>query len=343
MPTIKDVADFAQVSITTVSHVINGTRFVSDELRARVEEAMTALHFQPNGLARSLRMGQTKTIGLIVPDNSNLYFAEIARIIEDFGYQTGYSVILCNTDDDLEKETSYLDVLVNKKVDGVIFISAGGSGENLQKLRRQNIPIVIADREFPDIAADLVLLDNQTGGYLATRYLIGLGHHRIACISGSSLLTPSAQRVDGYRQAMQEAGLEIAPNTIISGDFRFQSGETCMDQLLDSAVERPTAVFVCNDMMAFGAIRSVRKHGLQLPADMSIVGFDNILLAQAFSPALTTVAQPIQEMAEIAVSLLVQQMQRKADPKPIPEYQHIVLTPVLIERDSCSAPRTQIH
>jgi LacI family transcriptional regulator len=338
MPTIKDVADVAQVSITTVSHVINGTRYVSDELRARVEEAMTTLSYHPNGLARSLRVGQTKTIGLIVPDNSNLYFAEIARIIEDLGYQNGYSVILCNTDDMLEKETSYLDVLVNKMIDGIIFISAGDSGENFHRLHSQNIPIVIADREFPDIAADLVLLDNCTGGYLATRYLIGMGHRRIACISGSSLLTPSAQRVDGYRQAMREAGLEIAPNTILPGDFRFQSGEACMDQLLESTVERPTAVFVCNDMMAMGAIRSVRKHGLQLPADISIVGFDNILLAQAFFPALTTVAQPIQEMAETAVRLLIRQIQRKADPRSPAEYQRIVLKPVLIERDSCCPP-----
>ncbi len=336
MPTIKDVADAAQVSITTVSHVINGTRYVSDELRKRVEEAMTVIDYHPNNLARSLRIGKTKTIGLIIPDNSNLYFAEIARIIEDLGYLHGYSVILCNTDDNCEKEASYINVLVNKQVDGVIFISAGGSGENLQKLLDQNTPIVIVDREFPDVAADLVLLDNYIGGEMAARHLIQLGHRRIACISGSLRLTPSAQRMDGYLHAMHEAGLATPENYLVPGDFRYQSGETCMDKLLEDSFDRPSAVFVCNDMMAIGAIRSIRKHGLRVPEDISIIGFDNILLAQAFSPALTTIAQPIHDMSDIAIQLLIRRMESKKNQKTAEPYERIVLTPTLIERDSCN-------
>ena len=336
MATIKDVAETAQVSITTVSHVINSTRFVSPEVRKRVEEAMTQLGYQPNGLARSLRMGKTKTIGLIVPDASNLYFAEYARCIEDLGFQHGYSVILCNTDDNLEKEASYIDLLVNKQVDGVIFISAGGEGEALKKLKSQHIPIVIADREAAHINADLVLLDNLLGGYLATRHMIGLGHRRIACISGPSQLNPSAQRVNGYLQAMREAGLTTPENYILLGDFHFQSGERCMDTLIALGKERPSAVFACNDLMAMGAIRSARRQGLHLPEELSIVGFDNILLSQAFFPALTTIDQPIQEMAEAIIRVLLERMHNKDITDSTINYQRILLKPVLVERDSCS-------
>jgi LacI family transcriptional regulator len=339
MPTIHDVAQKANVSTTTVSHVINGTRYVSDELKQRVQEVMSELNYQPNGLARSLRMGRSKTIGLIVPDNSNSFFAEISRNVEDYGYKNGYSVILCNTDEDPEKEASYINVLINKQVDGIIFISSTNSTCNLDYLINLNIPFVVVDRELPGIQADTVLNDHWLGGKLAGDYLVGLGHQRFACISAATSVFSSQQRVDGFRQALHQAGLKLHPEYLQPGDFRFSSGLACMDRILENAnhvpsSERPTALFVCNDMMAFGAIQSARGHNYRVPEDISIIGFDNINITEMVYPRLTTIAQPTQELAEIAIRLLLNKMQEGKAVTLLP--QRIYLKPHLVERDSCA-------
>jgi LacI family transcriptional regulator len=331
LATIKDVAQAADVSITTVSHVINGTRHVSDELRLRVLKAMTELDYRPNVLARSLRLGQTKTVGLIVPDNSNPFFAEMARTIEDVGYNNGYSVILCNTDGNPEKQESYVRMLATKRVDGVIFVSAGGSEMDPQYLVDEGIHVVIVDRDVPNVPADIVLVDNEQGGYQATRYLIDLGHRRIACVTGPFELTPSAQRTDGYRRALREAAIDLNQAYVVGGDFQSQSGEAALARLL-ALDQRPTALFACNDMMAIGVVRAARQFGLTVPDDLSVVGFDDIPLAEVISPALTTVAQPLADMSRIASDLLIQRMQGRA---VSPEWQRIVLTTKLIVRDSC--------
>jgi LacI family transcriptional regulator len=338
--TIKDVAQAAGVSITTVSHTINGTRRVSDELKTRVLQAMQELDYRPNVLARSLRVGQTKTTGLIIPDNSNFFFAEIARAIEDIGYQHGYSVILCNSDGKTEKQRRYIQTLADKKVDGVIFISSGETAEDVEYLKDNEIEVVAVDRDLPHMPADVVLLDNELAGYQATRYLIDLGHRRIACISGPSNLTPSAQRVDGYRRAMQEASLELNPAHQVVGDFQTTGGEAGIARLLGLR-PRPSAAFVCNDMMAIGAIRAARCRGVQVPEDLSIVGFDDIALARAMSPALTTMAQPILEIARIATELLIRRMQGELDTAA---RQRIVLRAQLVIRDSCmKCPAEKSH
>jgi LacI family transcriptional regulator len=345
MATIQDVANKANVSITTVSHVINGTRYVSDGLKERVYSAMDELHFRPNGLARSLRMGKTKTIGLIIPDNSNSFFAEMSRHIEDFGFQRGYSVILCNTDENPEKELAYIDVLMNKQVDGIIFIATGNSTENVERLKNLRIPIVFADREYPSSAADVVMVDNQYGGRLAAQYLLELGHTRFACIGGDQDLLASQLRLQGFMDVIQDKGLSVGPEWVFSGDFHFQAGLQCMDDLLAQwgttpVDERPTAVFICNDMMALGAIRSIRKHGLSIPRDLSIIGFDNIRLAEWLSPSLTTVAQPIADLAQSAVDALlgrIEGQQEEVRPGNQKEFRNIRLKPALVIRDSCRA------
>lgn len=335
MATIKDVAKTAEVSISTVSHVINETRFVSDELRERVLNAMEQLNYHPNALARSLRLGETKTIGLIIPDNSNPYFAEIARTIEDIGYKNGYSVILCNSDGNLDKEAAYINMLITKQVDGVILISAGYQQEHLLELREFGIPFVVSDRDISPALADLVLVNNEQGGYDATRYLIGLGHRNIACITGPSDITPSADRVHGYRRALTGAGIYIREDYIVSGDFRYHSGQTAMMKLLQ-VDELPTAVFVCNDVMAIGALRALRNANLRVPDDISIVGFDDIPLASEITPALTTIAQPILEMATLSADLLISQIQEESARD---ETRRTVLDTRLIVRDSCAPYR----
>ncbi|MCK4900317.1 MAG: LacI family DNA-binding transcriptional regulator, partial [Anaerolineales bacterium] len=240
MVTMRDVAERASVSVTTVSHVINQSRPVSDELRGRVLAAMEELGYQPNTLARSLRRGETHTIGIIIPDSANPFFAEVARGIENTSFEHGYSVILCNTDNDLERESLYTDVLVKKQVDGILFVAAGLSAENIQALQKRGIPLVIVDRQVSGVEVDSVLTDNVQGGLLATRHLIDLGHNRIGCIVGPSDLTPSAARVTGYQQALNEAGISYDEVLIVKGDFQYESGFEAANRLL-SMDDSPTA------------------------------------------------------------------------------------------------------
>lgn len=333
--TIKDVAQMAGVSVTTVSHVINNTRYVSDGLRARVQDAIRELDYHPNALARGLRGGESRTIGLIVPDNSNPFFAEVARDIEDVGFAKGYSVILCNSDGDIKKESAYIEILIAKKVDGVIFIASGSSHDHIQRLLRRDIPVVIADRDISSFPVDMVMVSNEQGGYEATKYLLALGHKKIGCITGPSELTPSADRVRGYRRAILEENIPIIDEYIVSGDFRFQSGSAAMECLLNLA-DPPTAVFICNDMMAIGALRTLRKAGLKVPEDLSIVGFDDIELASAVSPALTTIHQPIEEFANLTVKILLNRIHKKPAGK-----RRMVFETRLVIRDSCAAPAGQ--
>jgi LacI family transcriptional regulator len=308
MPTMREVADKAKVSPTTVSHVINNTRFVSEDVRARVTAAMKELGYRPNALARSLRRGITFTIGLILPDSANPFFAEIGRAIEETAFQYGYNVILCNTEGEYNREQIYVDLLTKKQVDGLIFVAAGAQSESLSSLLQEDILVVLIDRQVPGIDVDVVLSDNRQGGYLATKHLVDLGHTRIACISGPSDITPSSERVIGYLQALQEAGMPPDEKLIISGNFRVESGHQIVQELL-AFPNPPTAVFASNDLMAIGAMRAVTQKGLRVPEDVSIVGFDDIELASYISPALTTVRQPKMEMGKTAVDLLIKQTQ----------------------------------
>jgi LacI family transcriptional regulator len=299
---------------------------------------MRELDYRPNTLASGLRSGKTKTIGLIVPDISNQFFAEVSRKIEDNGFENGYSVILCNSDDDWKKEKNYIDVLVAKQVDGIIFISAGEESENLNKALEFDLPIVLVDRDIRNVNVDIVLVDNKSGGFNATQYLIELGHNRIGCIAGPSPVTPSAMRVEGFKQALQEAKLAVDPALILPGDYRFSSGEKVMRSLLMNP-SPPTAVFASNDMMALGAIKAIHENGLKIPEDISVIGFDNIPLSQATYPSLTTISQPIQEMAALVVNLLVERMkfqdQRVKLLEEEPDFRRVVLQTELIVRNSC--------
>uniref|UniRef100_UPI003221E245 LacI family DNA-binding transcriptional regulator n=1 Tax=Ralstonia pseudosolanacearum TaxID=1310165 RepID=UPI003221E245 len=207
MATIKDVAALAGVSFTTVSHVINNTRPVNSETRKRVEEAIRATRYVPSAVARSLKHRTTRTIGVLVPTATNPYFAELARGIEDVCAAAGYSVILCNSDDDPRKQRDYLRVLMEKRVDGLIVSSAGPDNALLDALGESALPVVMVDRPTEGILADQVQIDHEEGAYLATRHLLELGHRRIACISGPSTLSVTAGRLAGFHRALREAGV----------------------------------------------------------------------------------------------------------------------------------------
>lgn len=331
MVTMRDVAKRAGVSLTTVSHVVNNTRYVSDGVKERVLAAMQELDYRPNELARSLRRGQTNTIGLILPDSANPYFAEIGLAIETYAFESGYSVILGNTHGETDKEDHYINVLRTKQVDGIIFVAAGDRTTSVRNLLRQRFPVLLVDRDLEGIQVDAVMLDNHHGGYLATKHLIELGHRRIGLITGPSNLTPSAQRVTGYCDALSEAALSCENGLIVSGDFHTNSGYYAALQLLDLP-NIPTAIFACNDMMAIGVIRAAAERGLNVPNDLAIVGFDDIELASYTIPPLTTVAQPIEDIGQVAVQLLTERIDQ-ADVAA----RRMVLSGELIVRGTCGA------
>lgn len=332
--TMRDVAERAGVSVTTVSHVINETRPVSDELRDRVRSAMDQLGYRPNRLARSLRQGRTYTIGMIVPDSANPFFAEMARHVEDATFSHGYSLILCNSDGDLDKERFYVRRLAEKQVDGILFIAAGGGGDHIEPLLKRRIPVVLVDRILPHVAVDAVLTDNRGGGCIATQHLLDLGHRRIACIAGPSDVTPSGERVAGYRQALQDAGAAVDEGLIVRGGFDYESGYRAAGQLL-SRSPRPSAIFACNDLMAVGAISAAVRMGLRVPDDVSIMGFDDVRLASFTVPLLTTVRQPKQEMGVLAATLLLARIE---DPD-LPPQRHLLETSLIV-RQTTAAPST---
>lgn len=331
MTTIREVAESAGVSYATVSHVINNTRLVSPETRERVLAAMAALNYRPNALARSLRQGKSNTIGLVLPDSANPFFAEISRSIEDEAFRKGYSVFLCNTELDTQRELFYVDVLSKKQVDGIIFIAAGDQADSLDFLLRRNLPVVMIDRNVPSVELDAVLTDNQLGGLLATQHLLDLGHTRIACIAGPSSITPSAERIIGYRKALEQAGLPYDETLVVRGDYHAQSGLEITHFILNMD-PRPTAIFALNDLMALGALRAAAEAGCSVPKDLAVVGYDDLELSRFTNPPLTTIAQPKKEIGVQAVNMLIDRMSQRNKPPT-----RLVLPPELIVRRSTQA------
>lgn len=332
--TIKDIARRASVSVATVSYVLNDTRYVSPELRARVIEAIEELGYRPNLVARSLRQSRTKTIGLIVPDNSNPFFAEIAKGVEDSGFNVGYSVILCNSNAMPERELAYLEMLSAKQVDGIIFIATTAEIRHIRPLVEGGIPAVIFYRDSSDMDVDRFMIDNHQAGYLATEHLIQLGHEHIACIQPASATTPSALRVTGFRRALEVHGLSCDEALMPRGDNLISGGQRIGAQLLASG-RKFTAVYAGNDAMAIGCIRALRDHGVRVPDDVSVIGTDDIMLASVFEPSLSTIAQPKYEAGRQAVDMLMDRLRGDYEGGP----RQIQLDIQLMIRDSTAPPR----
>ncbi len=332
--TIKDIARRASVSVATVSYVLNDTRYVSPELRARVIEAIEELGYRPNLVARSLRQSRTRTIGLIVPDNSNPFFAEIAKGVEDSGFDVGYSVILCNSNAMPERELAYLEMLSAKQVDGIIFIATTAEVRHIRPLVEGGIPAVIFYRDSSDMDVDRFMIDNHQAGYLATEHLIELGHEHIACIQPASATTPSALRVTGFKRALDDHGLRYDEALMPRGDNLISGGQRIGAQLLASGREF-TAVYAGNDAMAIGCIRALRDQGVRVPDDVSVIGTDDIMLASVFEPSLSTIAQPKYEAGRQAVDMLMDRLRGDYEGGP----RQIQLDIQLVIRDSTAPPR----
>jgi len=332
LTTIHDVARRAGVSIATVSRVINNVQPIDPETAQRVRAAIEELDYHPNYVARGLRRRSTRSLGLIVSDNSNPFFAEVARAVEDAGYEAGYSVILCNSDLSTEKQERYIDVLISRRVDGIVLMSAPGSDVKalVERISHADIPLVIANNEVPDLGVDEVQVTFYEGGYTAGRYLLDLGHRSIAYIGFfSEQVRGHTARAQGFMSALSEAGIELASSRIAYGRGRYQDGRAAAAELLGRGVQM-TAVFVFDDLMAMGVIKELQARGLSVPGDVSVVGFDNIVYSEATTPAITTVAQPIARIGHECVRLLLERIEQ-----PEVEPRQVLLPTELVERESC--------
>jgi len=315
MVTIRDVAERAGVSVATVSHVINGTRKVAPETAERVRRTMEELDYHPNAVARSLRTRKTQVIGVVVSDITNPFFATLVRGAEDAALEAGYSIFVCNSDETLEKENRYVQVLRRRRVDGMLLAPVGG-GENsaVRKLARQGVPFVFVDRRAPGVEADAVLSDNVGGAYLATKHLIERGHERIGIVLGIPGATTSEERLAGYRRALEEAGIPLAEELVVWGGYRVEGGRRATAKLL-SLTPPPTAIFSTNNLMTIGVLQELFRHGVRIPGEMGVVGFDDLEWAEMANPPLTAVAQRPHEIGYRAVRLL---LDRLGAEEPIP-------------------------
>jgi len=312
--TIKDVARRAKVSTTTVSHVLNGTRFVSKEAKKSVLDSVVALNYAPSAVARSLKVKSTKSLGMLVTTTLNPFYAELIKAVEKNCYAAGYNLVLCNTDGDPEKTDSYLKMLVQKRIDGILVMCTEYDHGLFAALTAQrNLPMVVMDWGPSDEYLDRIQDNSFLGGYLATQHLLEYGHCDIGYIGGSSKKLPAIQRFEGFKKAMLEAGQPINPQWIIQSNFECEGGRSAIRQIL-ALEHKPSAVFISNDMMALGAISAAQQSGVSVPEQLSIIGYDNISFSAHFNPPLTTINQPKDTLATMAVTALIERIQQPGKP-----------------------------
>ncbi len=333
MSTIGDVAERAGVSKMTVSRVINNSGYISQETRERVEQAIAELGYVPNALARSLRFKKTKTIALVITDITNPFFTTIARGVEDAASEQGFSVMFCNTDESRDEEARYLSVLVQKQVDGVLLVPSRSAPESARFLSERKVPFVVIDRRIPGVNVDTVRGNSFQGAYALTEHLIALGHKRIAVLSGPQAVTTGSDRILGYREAMEEAGIPVEEDRILYTSFTPQGGYRMAEMAL-AQTPQPTALFAGNNFIAFGALRRLRDMGLHVPDDISVVTFDDLPEAINFDPFLTAAAQPAYEMGQRATMLLFERLANSGPYAP----QEIVMPIKLVIRRSSGPP-----
>jgi LacI family transcriptional regulator, galactose operon repressor len=304
-PTIRDVARRAGVSTATVSRVISGSVAARPNTRARVLAAAETLGYRPSAVARSLKLRTTRTVGLLVTDIENPYYPEIVRAVEDAALERELALLLCNGADDPAREETYLDLLVDRRVDGIIIASSGLQERHGAWLARRSMPVVLVNWAAPELGLPAILGDHRAGGWLAAEHLLALGHRRIGHLSAPARNAAAAQRLAGIRDALAAAGLDPAGLAVVEGDGRVSGGERAANELLDQMPD-VTGVICYNDLTAIGAVRGLRTRGRHVPTDVSVVGYDDIALSSWVEPALTTIAQQTAEMGHWAVRRLAE-------------------------------------
>ena len=330
--TMKMVAQYAGVSEATVSRVLNNNPTVAEDLRVRTLDAIEKLGYQPNRAARRLRANSSDVLGLIVSDIENPFFTSVVRGVEDTAHTSQKSVILCNSDENPTKQKNYLKIMEAERVAGIIIAPTNmTNGESLHRLTQSGIPIVLLDRQVDDFEFDTVVVDNVRGTFTGVKHLIDLGYERIAMIGGAPTLSNARDRYQGYRQALQAAGLTIDERLIKEGDFKTESGNRFAKELVQSPTP-PQAIFIANNLMTLGAVRALRELNIRVPDDIAIVGFDDTPWANELMPPLTVVSQPTYELGQTATQLLLNRLAKSDAP-----YQTATLHTQLIVRKSCGA------
>lgn len=327
--TIRDIAKIANVSTTTVSRILNGKyEGMSEATRERVLDAIKENNYKPSTIARSLVTNKTRTLGLTLPSISNPFFSNLARGVEDYAIKRGYNLFLCNTDDEKEKQKLYFEALIEKGVDGIISATYYDDQEEcFRDILNQKVPFIILDKNYEEGMKYRSSIDNYSGAYSATDYLIQNGHKKIACIRGPLNSPFSRERFRGYKEALENSHIEVDEKVILEGDFFIDSGEKCALEILKNS--EVTAIVCFNDFMAFGAYKACRKLNKRIPEDISITGFDDIELSTIIEPHLTTVKQPIYELGFKTAGLIIDLIEKRE-----PEIKHIKLDTELIIRDS---------
>ncbi|GGF66801.1 LacI family transcriptional regulator [Paenibacillus albidus] len=328
-PTIYDVAKEAGVSIATVSKVLNSNGRISDKTRRKVNQVMERLNYQPSMVASALTSRKTGTVGLMIPDIANPYFAEVARSFEDNAQKLGCDIIICSTDRDDDRAERYMSLLLRKRVDGLIIASHTGSPELIRRMLSDRVPLVLFSADIRSLESNSVSIDDYKGGYLATEYLLSLGHRNLGILSDN--LPGSELRVQGFMEALEAGGISFDnPDNLIRTSATLENGRTAAVRMLSqTAGKRPTAIFACNDLLAIGVLKEARQFGLSIPRDLSVIGFDNTLLAEICHPSLSSISQPVHEMARQAMQLLNEEIEQEGAPK-----RKVLLMPELVVRHS---------
>ncbi|MGJ8580681.1 MAG: substrate-binding domain-containing protein [Psychromonas sp.] len=329
MATIKDVAKHAQVSTSTVSHVLNKTRYVSEEVTEKVKAAVELLNYAPSALARSLKLKNTRTFGMLVTTSINPFFGEVVKGVERRCYEQGYNLLLCNTEGDFDRLRFNIDMLLQKRVDGLLLMSDELVNQNIDIFERHDpVPTVVMDNGDTGFPTDKIQDNAYQGGYIATQYLINNGHTKIGCIRGPIEKPTAIKRYAGFEKAMREAKLSINPDWVEVSNFECEDAAIAFKKIHQKG-ELPTAIFVCNDMMAMGVINAANSLGLSIPDDLSIIGYDDIKIARYMTPSLTTIHQSKFNLGRQAFDTLLDKIQTKRE-----NDLEIQLEPTLVERNS---------
>ena len=311
--TIKDVAAEAGVSTTAVSLVLNGKcDRISEKTRKQILEVVERLNYRPNHIAMSMVTKTTQTIGLVLPDISNIYFAELSKLIEQSCYEHGYNVLYGNTHDMARRDIDYINIFLDRNVDAIIVILSNSIDEHLRDIQKlissTSTPFIIVDRKLDIGAGTTIIVNQKLGGYLATQHLINLGHRSIGCITGPKNVYSSIERLNGYKEALMEANIPIDENLIFEGNFHRESGMEALPYLLGRGV---TAIFAFNDMMALGVYKQASYYNLSIPDNLSLVGYDDIFISDFITPPLTSIEQPVKQLADEAVNQVLKAIEKK--------------------------------
>lgn len=331
MATLREVAECANVSVTTVSRVINNSPRVDKKTIEKVEQAIKELKYLPNRVAQRLRSpkGKNKLIGLVIPDIQNPFYVDVVRGVEEYAYQHNFAVMIGNFGQDRKREKMYLDILQSEGVDGIIVAPSHGKDQSILQVIKNGYPVVCIDRGLVGMDVNVVKVNNDAGAFSAIEYLINLGHTKIAHITGHPEIPTTIERVNGYQRAMEKHNIDIDPMLIKSSNSDYQSGAELMTELLNLP-EPPTAVFTANNLLTLGALKAINEGGLHIPDDISIIGFDDMYWSMSLNPPLTAVRQSGYDIGHKASELLLNILFNPGQPS-----KKIILDTELIARQSC--------